>query len=351
LSLERSIFGLTERKPRETWVERAVGRRHKVAALVAVAAVLAIGALVGLAWTAGFSEVWPLLRHPGWGWLGVALVAEVAAYLGYTLAYREVVRAESGPELEVPKAAALVATGFGVFLQQGGFALDREALRRAGMPEREAKRRVLGLGTLEYALLAPAAVAAASVVLVRGLPVGGSLTLPWVIALPIGATIALTALRFRRRLEGSGRFRRRIGHALRALELVVSMARRPHRHWPAFTGMALYWAGDIACLWATLHAFEARTPPVSQLIVGYATGYALTRRALPLGGAGVVEVLLPFALGWVKIALAPALLAVAAYRTINLWLPMLAALAGLPSLRRLEAPQRRRRQPSTSASS
>ena len=328
-----------------------MGRRRKVALLVAVAVLLAFWALLGVAWVAGFGGVWRLLRHPGWGWLGVALAAEVAAYLGYTLAYRELVRAESGPELEVPKAAALVATGFGVFLQQGGFALDREALRRAGMPEREARRRVLGLGTLEYALLAPAAVAAASVVVIRGLPVGKSVTLPWLIALPLGAALALTALRFRRRLEGQDRIRQRIGHALEALELVLCMARKPRRHWLAFAGIGLYWIGDISCLWATLHAFQATTPPVAQLIVGYATGYALTRRALPLGGAGVVEALLPFALGWVTIALAPALLAVVAYRGINLWLPMFAALGGLPSLRRLERPQQRRRRASPSASS
>jgi hypothetical protein len=232
-----------------------------VALLLAVAALLAFGALFGMAWVAGFGEVWRLLRNPGWGWLGVALMAEVAAYLGYTVAYRELVRADSGPELEVPKAAALVATGFGVFLQQGGFALDREALRRAGMPEREVQRRVLGLGALEYALLAPAAVAAASLVVIRGLPVGKSLTLPWLITLPTGATLALTALRFRRRLEGSGRIRRRLGHALRALELVLCMARTPRRHWLAFAGIGLYWLGDIACLWATLHAFQANPRP------------------------------------------------------------------------------------------
>ena len=328
-----------------------MGRRHKVALLVGVAALLAFGALLGVAWVAGLGEVGQLLRHPGWGWLGVALVAEVFAYLGYTLAYRELVRAESGPELDVPKAAALVATGFGVFLQQGGFALDRAALRRAGMPEREVQRRVLGLGALEYALLAPAAVVAASLVLLRGLPVGKSLTLPWLIALPVGAALALTALRFRHQIEGRSRIRRRLGHALRALELVLCMARTPRRHWLAFVGIGLYWVGDISCLWATLHAFQASTPPIPQLILGYATGYALTRRALPLGGAGVVEALLPFALGWVTIALAPAILAVVAYRGINLWLPMLAALAGLPSLRRLERPEQRRRRPSPSASS
>ena len=101
-------------------------------------------------------------------------------------------------------------------------------------------------------------------------------------------------------------------------------------------GTVAYWAGDIFCLWATLHAFEARTPPVAQLVVAYATGYALTRRALPLGGAGIVETMLPLSLHWLKIALAPALLAVFAYRLINLWLPIIPALAGLPTLRRLE---------------
>ena len=72
------------------------------------------------------------------------------------------------------------------------------------------------------------------------------------------------------------------------------------------------------------------------MLVGYATGYALTRRALPLGGAGIVEALLPFALGWVAIARLPALLGVISYRIINLWLPLLPTLAGLPSLSRLE---------------
>jgi hypothetical protein len=64
---------------------------------------------------------------------------------------------------------------------------------------------------------------------------------------------------------------------------------------------------------ATASLSSGRSPPVAQLVVGYATGYALTRRALPLGGTGIVETLLPFALGWVGIALAPALLAVFGY--------------------------------------
>src|SRR5205807_3446277 len=113
--------------------------------------------------------------------LAVAAAGELIAYLGYTAAYREVARAEDGAELEVPKAAALVATGFGVFVHGGGFALDREALRRAGLSEREARRRVLGLGALEYAVLAPGALAAAIVVVIWHPTISASLTLPWII--------------------------------------------------------------------------------------------------------------------------------------------------------------------------
>jgi uncharacterized membrane protein YbhN (UPF0104 family) len=319
-----------------SWLVRVVGRGHKVAALVILAAVLAIAALTGTAWAAGFARVREVLLHPHWPWLGVAVVAEACAYLGYTLAYREVVRAERGVELDVPRAAALVATGFGVFLQGGGFALDREALKRSGLADRDARARVLGLGALEYSVLAPATVVAALVVLLRGLPISGSLTLPWIIGVPVGAALALTALAFKRRLAGDRGWRRAVGHALRALELVLQLVRSPRKYPFAFTGISLYWLGDAACLWATLHAFSAHTPPVAQLVVGYATGYAITRRGLPLGGAGIVEALLPLALGWVGIPLAPAVVAVLAYRVINLWLPMVPALGGISALAGLE---------------
>jgi uncharacterized membrane protein YbhN (UPF0104 family) len=320
---------------RSDWIARTVGESHRVAFLVAGAAALSVAAVAGVAWAAGLDKVWRAALHPRWEWLAVAVAGEAVAYVGYTLAYAKVARAEGGAELDVPRAAALVASGFGVFLQGGGFALDREALRRAGMSEREARARVLGLGMLEYAVLAPATMVAAWVVLhKRG--ISSSLTLPWIIGVPVGAAIALTARRFRRRIERPSGWRASVGHALRALELVVRLARSAPRHGLAFAGISLYWLGDIFCLWATLHAFYAQTPPVAQLILGYATGYAITRRALPLAGAGIVEALLPFALGWVKISLAPALLAVVAYRLINVWLPMIPAVAALPALRSIE---------------
>jgi uncharacterized membrane protein YbhN (UPF0104 family) len=326
----------------DSWLAKQLGRPYRLAALVVVAALLSAGALVGVAATVGFHEVWQKLVFPHWYWLPIALAGEVVAYLGYTLAYREVVRAERGPELDVPSVAALVATGFGAFIQGGGFALDRAALERAGMSERQARERVLGLGTLEYAVLAPATLAVAAYLIVthRG-SIDPSVTWSWVIGVPVGAALALTALRYKNTFRRQG-WRMHVYASLAAIGLLFRLIRRRRPAAVAFLGIGAYWAGDIFCLWAALHAFYADTPPVAQLLVAYATGYALTRRALPLGGAGIVEALLPFALGWVAIARAPAVLAVGAYRVINLWLPMIPALAGIPTLRRIERRRVRR---------
>jgi uncharacterized membrane protein YbhN (UPF0104 family) len=98
--------------------------------------------------------------------------------------------------------------------------------------------------------------------------------------------------------------------------------------------MAVYWAGEVFVLWVCLAAFTGHTPSVAAVVVGYATGYALTRRTLPLAGAGAVEALLPFALVWVGYGLPAAVLAVFAYRVFNLWLPLGPAAVGLWHLQR-----------------
>jgi uncharacterized membrane protein YbhN (UPF0104 family) len=321
---------------RDSWLSEQVGSRRRFALSVLAAGALAIGASAGVAWAAGFDEVRRGLLHPNWPWLAVAFVGQMVAYLGYTLAYREVVRAEGGTQLEAPKAAAIVATGFGVFIHAGGFSLDRAALERAGLSQEEARARVLGLGALEYTVLAPATAIAAGIVYFNQSGVSASLTLPWLVGVPAGFGLAFLVLRVggRFRPARSG-WRRRLGHCLDALDLTMRLVCRPRAYGLGLAGMTLYWVGDVFCLWAALHVFYAHSPPVAQLIVGYATGYALTRRTLPLGGAGVVEALLPFALGWVAIGLAPAVLAVVAYRLLNLWLPLFPALAGLPALRAL----------------
>ena len=308
---------------------------RKIVFFVLLALTLALGALFVDSWVAGFGEIADVLLAPDWNWLPAAFAGEVAAYLGYTLAYREVVRMERGPELELRHAAELVASGFGVFMPRGGFAADLEALGPSCEDHRDARIRVLGLGALEWAVLAPAACACAIYLIARGWKVQTGMTLPWAIAVPLGFAAAIWALRHRHRFTGRRGWRASLDHALHAVHILRRLVELPRDHGiPAFLGMTLYWTGDIFALWACLRVFLGHTPSFPAVVLGYATGYALSRRSLPVGGAGAVEALLPFALLWVAVPLAPAVLAVVFYRAINLWLPLVPALTGLRAVRR-----------------
>jgi hypothetical protein len=258
---------------------------------------------------------------------------ELAAYFGYVVAYREVARLEGGPRLGMRRAGAMVAAGFGAFVIRGGFVVDRQALEAAGLEPRQARVRVLGLGALEYAVLAPAAALAAVVLLARGAthPSLG-FTLPWAIAVPLGFLAAFAALTFRHRVRDEGGWRAVVRHGLDAVHILKKLSAQGAEHGGAFVGTTLYWAGDVGCLWACLRAFHD-SPDLAALVIGYATGYALTRRTLPLGGAGSVEALVSFALAWTGIPLAKAVLAVCAYRIFNLWQPLLPAAIGLRHLK------------------
>jgi uncharacterized membrane protein YbhN (UPF0104 family) len=300
----------------------------EVTAWIVVAVTLALGGLVGLGAVAGYPKLAHIARHVDWVWFAPAFGAEVAAYIGYAAAYREIARVEGGPTLELPRVFAIVASGFGMFIPRGGFVADYRVLVDSGLRPKQARLRVLGLGGLEYAVLAPAACAAAIFLLVVGADIPLSFTLPWAIAVPIGFAGGWVVLQRRDAWLHCGRVRRLLARAVEPGTILRDLALAPRlRGARAGGGMLVYWAADIFCLWACLHAFSAHAPPVATLIVGYATGYALSRRTLPLAGAGAVEVLLPLSLTWVDVRFAPALLAVFAYRIFNLWLPLVPALA------------------------
>ena len=77
-----------------------------------------------------------------------------------------------------------------------------------------------------------------------------------------------------------------LAQILEAVHMIKRLAFLDRRRGRAFLGATAYWVGDIGCLWACLHAFHD-APDLAALVIGYATGYALTRRTLPLGGAEI----------------------------------------------------------------
>jgi uncharacterized membrane protein YbhN (UPF0104 family) len=295
---------------------------HHVVVLMILAAALSLIAAILVAGAAGYVAVASHFRHANWYWIPFAMAGAVAAHIGYTFAYREVAHVGRGVRLGALRAGAIVSAGFGMFIPRGGFAVDIEALEDLGVSREEARVRVLGLGSLEYAVLATGALICAIFLLIDGAHAQRAVTLSWTIGVPAGTVLALIAVHYRKWIC-RGRLAGILGPPLEAIAVVGQIVASPRRHGAAaFLGMAVYWAGEVFVLWVCLAAFTRVTPGVATVVVGYATGYALTRRTLPLAGAGAVEALLPFALVWVGYSLPAAVLAVFAYRVFNLWLPL-----------------------------
>ncbi|HEY7603792.1 MAG TPA: lysylphosphatidylglycerol synthase domain-containing protein [Gaiellaceae bacterium] len=297
----------------------------------------------GLIWRAGWDKVVHALSLGNLEWFALCAAGQLVAYLGYALALRSTAGVDNGVELSLPTSVAVVSVGFAPIFSantSGGFSVDYLTLRHAGMSKKRATRRVLGLSALEYAVLAPA-VAVCGVLLFLG--IGGSapasVTLPWLAVVP-GAIAAawLTSPKRKDRFESRASdpwLKRGFAHVVGALGVLRALVDDWRRHGAAFAGAVLYWLGDMVTFWAALRVFDIALP-VAVLVLAYGTGWALTRRSLPFGGPGVVEILLAYVLTWFDVAFAAAAAGVVAYRLFNFWLALVPAGAVLPFGRRLE---------------
>jgi uncharacterized membrane protein YbhN (UPF0104 family) len=312
--------------------------------VIFVSAGATAGVSVLLASYAGWPHVLHLIytRH-SWLWLVVCMAGELIAYGGYMLTVRDMARIDGGQKMDIKLSAEAVVGGFGVFAAtraSGGFAVDYWAFRRTGAARREALTRVLGLGFLEYATLSLAALVASALLyfdLDGG--AGDGVTLPSLIVIPVFA-LALWATSPRRvsRLSQPrrGLIKRTLADSVAGASYVRDMFASPREHGTGVLGNTAYWAGDILCLWAALQIVRSQLS-VAALVLAYSGGYVLTRRALPAGGAGLVEVALTFALVGMGLQFVPALVGVIIYRLFNFWLPIVPALILLPALRDLRA--------------
>jgi uncharacterized membrane protein YbhN (UPF0104 family) len=320
-------------------VETAESRAYLIVFASAAAMAMVAGALVADA--AGLGAVRQATSHFDPAWLAVCVGAQVASHIGYMLALRNVARLDGGPHLPFRLSALTVVAGCGVHAAanpSGGFGVDYWALRRAGLERERAIARVACLGALELAVLSVAALASAVALIAAGAHIQGSVTWPWLLVVPgVLAAAWVTSPRRRDRLADSsagGWLRTAFAHGVAGLVMVRSLARQPRRHLPGLLGVAFFCLGDMVCLWAALRAFSIDIS-LPALVLAYATGSVASRRSLPAGGAGVVEVLMTFALVWVGVSLAPALAAVLLHRLVSFWLPLVPALALMPHGARL----------------
>jgi uncharacterized membrane protein YbhN (UPF0104 family) len=277
---------------------------------------------------AGWHSVDDRLRPSLSLWFLLALAAEAVSFAGYVEAYRGVARVDGGTRLPLRRAIRLVAIGFGAFLAKGGGTLDAPALSE-GEDDERGEVRVLALDALEHAPLAPAACIASISLVARGDHTPGyDFTIPWAVLVPLGGVLAFWGVRHRDRFAGRDGWRAWLRRLLDGIDLLFHLARDWRRHWSAFVGATVYWAGDVACLWLCLKPLGA-APALGAIVVAHAEGYVLTRRTLPLAGAGIVEIVLPLTVCAAGAPLADAIVGVLVYRVLNLWLPLVPALLAL----------------------
>lgn len=302
------------------------------------AALLAAVAVILIAHATGADAIGRAFEDVDPGWIALVAVAELITYPAYVVAYRTVAVIHGHGPLSLPIVSRIVVAGFGPFALDGGFAVDKRMLEAIDEDDRSARVRVMALGTFEWAILAPTACITAIVLLAEHANMMPSLLWPWALAVPPSFALALWASAPRRSQwieEHGGRRLHLLVEMLEGIDGVRTMVTRdPLRKAGAWLGISLYWAADMVALWAALRTFGLDLG-VGKLIIAYATGYAATRRSLPLGGAGATEALMTYALYWVREPLAPALAAVMLYRLFNFLLiaaPAVIAHRQLPRL-------------------
>lgn len=318
---------------------RSLLRERPLLGTILATAIAALAVIV-IAKVTGADEIGRVFETVRPGWIAVIAGAEFITYPAYLLAYRSIARIHGHAPLSLPLLSRIVVAGFGPFALDGGFGIDKRSLEAIHEDERSARVRVMALGILEWAVLAPTAAVTAIVLLAQGANIMPSLLWPWALAVPPSFVLAIWAATPERaawvaRIGGG-----RLDLIAQMLEGVYGVRQLvthdPHRHLLAWLGIALYWAADMCALWASLRTFGIDLD-VGRVIIAYATGYAATRRSLPLGGAGAIEVLMTYALYWVRQPLAPALAAVLAYRVFNFLLIAIPALVANRQLKPLIA--------------
>lgn len=288
---------------------------------------------------AGFGKSLHRLRYGSKVWLAAGIGLESVSLLGYIALFRlifscEGVRIAWRASYQITLAGT-VATKVLAAGGAGGIALTVWALRAAGLSARSVARRMTSFELLLYAVFM-----ACLVVFGVGLGTGilpghgrPGLSLPLAIfgavVIVLVPVLGLASDRAESWLTRTGQRVRRgrrlftrlatVPGTLRdGVQTTAEILRHPE---PGLLGAAVYWAFDIATLWAGFRAFGA-APPVAAIVLAYYVGQIANVLPIP-GGIGGVEGGMIGAFIAFGVNGSTAVLAVLAYRLISFWLPIL----------------------------
>jgi uncharacterized membrane protein YbhN (UPF0104 family) len=320
--------------------ERPLGRvsPRQVVVLVVASAVMIAGLVVIAPALADLPDVWSKLATGHVGWLTFALGLEALSFVGHAILFRAVSIDADGDSSRIGLRASTeitlaghAATRLLASAGAGGIALTAWALKKSGMEARDVAARMTTFMVLLYSVYMGALLFGGLGLYTGVIPGGGSFALTVVPALFGGAVIALVASA-QLVQPGEGRIRRAlapVGAGVRDARRLVMSGN------PGLLGALMWWAFDIACLWACFEAFGA-SPAIGVLIVGYFVGMLANTLPLP-GGVGGVDGGMIGAFVAFGVDPAAAIVAVLAYRFFAFWLPIAPGAVSFASLRRTVA--------------
>jgi uncharacterized protein (TIRG00374 family) len=318
-------------------------------ALFVVLAIVALYFL--LPQVAGLEDTWHRAEQGSPIWLGIAALFTVGMFGGYVLLFHGVFAREAAGRLTLRESyqvcmAGLAATRLFSAGGAGGIVLTAWAMRAAGL-----RRRVVADKTVSFLVLTYLVYMAALIVFGLGLFLGvfpgpNPLTMtliPATLALVVtvlGVSIAFVPTDFERRLHSLALRHGRVGRLAQRAATVPATASAGMRDAlahlrsrdPALLGAFVYWACQIAVLWASFRAFGS-SPALAVLVVAFFVGMLGNLLPLP-GGIGGVDGGMIGAFAAFDVDAGLAVVAVLVYRGFTFWLPTLPGVLAYLQLRK-----------------
>jgi uncharacterized membrane protein YbhN (UPF0104 family) len=321
------------------------------AALVGLVVLLVVAALVTAlpGAYAAVSEGVGKLGNADVGWLLVGLGFSALSFLGHVVLFRGVFvdqssRIDYGASYDITMAGHAATRLLGA-AGAGGVALTVWALKRSGMAARTVATRMVGFMVLLYSFYA-LSVAVAGLGLWAGVFAGGgsvaTTLVPGLVALAIVGGAIAAAIFARRRFGAIAESGDAAGWRVRLAKASVAVGdgvraagEVVQRRDPRLIGGLMWWAFDIAVLWASFRAF-GEAPPFAVLVLAYFLG--LVGNTLPfLGSVGGVDGGMIAALVAFGANPAAAIVAVIVYRLFSCWAPTIPGAISFARLRRRAA--------------
>jgi uncharacterized protein (TIRG00374 family) len=292
-------------------------------------------------------------------WIVIALGFNLLSFVAYIALFAGTVGGRTAPPQVRDRLdwrasyqitlAGLAATRLFSAGGAGGVALTYWALRRAGMPTREAARRMVAFLVLLYTVYLGALVVC-GLFLRIGLfpgpsPVGMTIVPAALAGIALGLLFLISLIPgdFERLVASWARGHRRVALARRIASIpatiasgtreALSILRHPSSGFLSILGAAGFWAANIGVLWACFHAY-GESIPKAVLIQGFFVG--MTANLLPFfpGGVGSVDAGMIAAFLAFGLPSSSVFVAVLTYRVIAFWLPIPPGIVAYLQLRR-----------------